>query len=217
MNDTRPGWFVVAGVIAAAPLFLLAAAAPGGRDWVWLEYPRHITFVAAVLGMAACFARARPAALVVLAGTVVFALAWELLGEYRGLASIGRTDLFASELDLLVKESAGRVAPWLVGGLYSVLALLAITRSPDARKNRQRAGLWLAGAALVALAITLLNQSWLTLENLSGRGVFRSSAAWPDTKKISLSLDLVALAAGLVAFLYTPREQDPIPRATLRP
>jgi hypothetical protein len=211
-----PGSFVVAGLVAAAPLLALAAAAAGGGDWVWLEYPRHITVIAAVLGMAACFARDRYKAPLVLVGTLGFAFAWELVGEYRGLAKFGRTDLLSSEMDLLIKLSIARAAPWLVGIAYSVLALLCITRSGNARTNRVRAGVWLVVVAVVALALTLNNDTWLTLENLGQRGTFISSVAWPDTKKISLVLDLVALAAGVFAIAYRPRTPDRIPRATLQ-
>ncbi|HEY5921051.1 MAG TPA: hypothetical protein VIV11_05240 [Kofleriaceae bacterium] len=204
--------FVVAGLIAAVPLLVLAAAAAGGGDWVWLEYPRHITMLAIALGIAVSFAKARPTALVVLAGTVVIALLWEVIGEYRGLAKFGRTDLLRSELDLLVKLSVARAAPWLVGGAYAVLAYLAIGRSGNVHFDRRRAALWLGGIALIALAITLQNTSWLTLENLSQRGTFRSSVAWPDTKKLSLVIDLVTLALAAIAFVYKPRSN--LPKAT---
>jgi hypothetical protein len=121
--------FVIAGLVAAVPLLVLAAAAPGGDQWRTLEYPRHITLLALALGIWVSFARVRPTASIVLAGTVVITLVWELVTEYHGLANFGRTDLFGSELNVLVDSSIGTVAPWLVGTLYAVLALLSIGRA----------------------------------------------------------------------------------------
>ena len=193
--------FLFAAVVAAIPLLLLGAAAPGGGDWRWLEYPRHMTLVAAALGIAVCFAKARPTAIVVLAGTVAITLVYELLAEHRGLAKFGRTDLFRSELGLLVDLSVGRAAPWLLGAAYSVLAFLAIDRSHDAHVNRRRAALWLLAVATIALVITYANRSWLTLENLQGDGVYRSGASWPDTKKLSLGVDAAAIAMALAALV----------------
>ena len=212
MTPSSRAPFVVAALLAAVPLLVLAAAAPGGGKWVWLEYPRHMTMFAIMLGIACCFAKVRPTALMVLAGTVVIAMLWDLVGEYRGLAKFGRTDLFRSELGLLVKLSVGRAAPWVVGGAYAVLAYLAIGRSRDLHKNRRRAAGWLIAIAAFALLITLRNESWLTLENLKGDGTYRSSASWPDTKKLSLVIDFVALALGLAGLLYKPRSN--LPKAT---
>lgn len=201
--------FVVVGLIAAIPLLVLAAAAPGGGDWRWLEYPRHITLIAVALGICVGFAKARPTALLVLAGTVAITLGWELIGEHRGLAQLGRTDLFRSELGLLVDLSVGRAAPWLVGFAYGALAFLAIDRSSDPSVNRRRVAVWLIVIATIALMLTLANDSWLTLENLEGDGVYRSSASWPDTKQLSLVADLLALVTALVALV--------LPKARLRP
>src|SRR5687767_13680380 len=161
MNARWP--YVVAGLIAAVPLFVLGKAAPGGNDWVMLEYPARMTFFAIAFGIAVCFARKRPTALIVLAGTVTLALAWEMIGEYRGLMRHGRTDLFSSEIDLLVKLSVGRAAPWLLGGLYAVLAYLAIARAKHDRHNRIRAGAWLVVVGALAAMITMSNESWLTI------------------------------------------------------
>jgi len=212
MPPASRGPFVVAALIAVVPLLVLAAAAPGGADWRWLEYPRHVTIIAIGLGIWMCFAKARPTALIALAGTVAITLLWELLGEYRGLAKFGRTDLFGSELNLLVDLSVASAAPWLLGGAYTVLAVLAIGRSRDARANRRRAAVWLIAIAGVAVCITLRNESWLTLENLKGNGTYRSSSSWPDTKQLSLVADLLALAAGIVALVYKPRSN--LPKAT---
>jgi hypothetical protein len=196
--------FIVAGVLAAVPLLVLAAAAPGGGDWRWLEYPRHITLIAIALGIAVAFAKNRPTALIVLAGTVAITLAWELIGEHRGLAKFGRTDLFRSELGLLVDLSVGRAAPWLVGVAYGALAYLSIARSRDFSRNRKRAAIWLGTIALIALVLTLSNTSWLTLENLEGDGVYRSSVAWPDTKKLSLVADVLVLIAAAIGLFVNP-------------
>jgi hypothetical protein len=207
--------FVVAALIGALPLLVLATAAPGGGDWRWLEYPRHITLIAAVLGLVVCSAKTRATAIVVLAGTVAITLAWELIGEYRGLAKFGRTDLFGKELGLLVDVSVVRAAPWLAGVSYTLIAYLSIARSRDLQANLRRAAVWLIGVGLVALAITLNNESWLTLENLKGDGVYRSSTRWPDTKELSLVADLFAVAAGIGALLYR-RRSTRLPKATLR-
>jgi hypothetical protein len=210
------GPYIIAGAIAGVPLLILAAAAPGGHDWVWLEYPRRITFVAIVLGIACCFARKRQLALLVPFATAAVAVLWEMLEEYVGLSKFGRTDLFHTEIDLMLDESMLRPAPWLMGGLYGVLAFLSIARSRSERANRVRAGVWLAAVGGIAIALTMANESWLTLENLGGNGTFRSSVAWPDTKKLELVASALACATGLVAALYRKREDPPLPRATLR-
>jgi hypothetical protein len=183
---------------------------------VWLEFPRRITFIAIVLGLACCFGRRRPLAIAVPFATVAIAIAWEMIEEYVGLSKFGRTDLFGTETDLLLDESMIRVAPWLMGGLYGALAYLALARSRSLRSNQLRAAGWLAVVGVIVIAVTMANESWLTLENLDGNGTYRSSVAWPDTKKISLVAGALAcaVAAGLV--LYRKREEPPIPRATVR-
>jgi hypothetical protein len=207
--------FVVAAMIAAVPLLVLAAAAPGGHDWVWLEYPRGITFVAFVLGFAACFVRSRQLAPFVLVGTVAYALGSELIGEYIGLSKFGKTELMNQEMGLLVDLSIARAAPWLMGSLFTIIAWLSIGRGRD-KANRERAAIWLAVVGVVAAGITLANHSWLTLENLKGDGTYRDSSSWPDTKKISLVIDLVTIAIGGFALVYRPKKPDPLPKATLQ-
>ena len=209
------GAFVAVALIAAVPLLVLAAAAPGGSDWRTLEYPRHITLLAVALGTWACFGRTWQRALLTLAATVVIALVWEVIEEYSGLSKFGRTDLLSSEMKLLVDLSVARAAPWVVGGAYAILAWLACARSRDPLVSRRTAGAWLVAIALVALAIPYSNESWLTLENLSERGTYRSSSPWPDTKKLSLVVDLIAVAAG-VAFIVYRRRDNRLPKATLR-
>lgn len=207
--------FVLAAMIAAVPLLVLAAAAPGGHDWVWLEYPKGITFVAFALGFAVCFARSRQLAPFVLVGTVAYALGSELIGEYVGLAKFGKTELLGQELGLLVDLSIARAAPWLMGGLFTIVAWLAIGRGRD-KTNRERAAIWLAAVGAIAACITLANESWLTLENLGHAGVFRDSSSWPDTKKISIVIDIITSAIGGAALIYRKPRPDPRPKATLR-
>ncbi|MGH2898830.1 MAG: hypothetical protein ACRDMZ_09170, partial [Solirubrobacteraceae bacterium] len=217
----RPGArapYVLAGVLAAVPLLLLGAAAPGGDSWRWLELPARMTFIAAALGIAACFARSRGTAVLVLFGTAAVGFLWELVHEYLGLKGLGRMDLFRDDLRLIASNTLQLLAPWLVGALYAALAWLAI--APGERMRGQlRAGLWLAGVGVVAIALTVQNMSWLTLENLGQRGTFRSSASWPDTKILSLIVALLALAAGAAAALRAWRAAPPrpsLPTATLR-
>lgn len=210
------GPYIIAGAVAGVPLLILGAAAPGGHSWVWLEYPRHVTFVAVALGLACCFARKRQLALLVPFATAAVAFAWDLLDEYRALSRFGRTDLFGGEMNITIDETIARVAPWLMGGLYGVLAFLAIGRPKADRTNRWRAGVWLAVAGGIAIAVTMANESWLTFENLGGHGTFRDSSAWPDTKKLEIAVSALACAAGLGLALYRRREDPPLPRATLR-
>jgi hypothetical protein len=205
--------FVVAAAVAAVPLLVLAAAAPGGNDWRWLELPRHITLLALATGLVIAFRKNRTLPVMVPIVVVALALAWELVGEYLALRKFGRTDLLGQELDLLFSNSVERLAPWLTGTLYGILAYLAIARSRHARTNLVRAGVWLVSVGAVAVALTLANESWLTLENLGQRGTFRSSVAWPDTKKLSLVAAALAITAGLAAVVVGRRRPSPIPPA----
>lgn len=237
-DDAAPGArsgvrapYVLAGVLAAVPLLLLGAAAPGGDSWRWLELPARMTFIAAALGIAACFARSRGTSVLVLLGTAAGGFLWELVHEYLGLKGLGRMDLFRDDLHLIASSTLQRLAPWLVGALYAALAWLAIPPAGGAGssmgepaagerlRGQLRAGLWLAGVGVVAIALTAQNMSWLTLENLGQRGTFRSSASWPDTKILSLIAALLALASGaamaLRAWRAAPRPS--LPTATLRP
>ena len=231
---TTPGArapYVLAGVIAAVPLLVLGAAAPGGDSWRWLELPARMTFIAAALGIAACFARSRGTAVLVLLGTAAGGLVWELVHEYLGLQGLGRMDLFRDDLRLIASNTLQLLAPWLVGALYAALAWLAISPAvhaaatgiervtADRVRARLRAACWLVCAGAVAVVLTVENTSWLTLENLGERGTFRSSASWPDTKVLSLVIAGVALAAGIAAAVHARRaaqSRDVLPRATLR-
>ncbi|HSR98850.1 MAG TPA: hypothetical protein VLM79_17455 [Kofleriaceae bacterium] len=211
--------YVLAGVIAAVPLLVLGAAAPGGDSWRWLELPARMTFIAAALGIAACFARSRGTAVLVLLGTAAAAFLWELVHEYLGLKGLGRMDLFRDDLHLIASNTLQLLAPWLVGTLYAALAWLATSPAEDGVRAQVRAALWLAAVGLVAIVLTLQNMSWLTLENLGQRGTFRSSASWPDTKILSLIVALLALVAGAAMALRAWRSVPPRPRlptATLR-
>jgi hypothetical protein len=232
---TAPGTrapYVLAGVIAAVPLLVLGAAAPGGDSWRWLDLPARTTFIAAALGIAACFARSRGTAVLVLLGTAAGGFLWELVHEYLGLKGLGRMDLFRDDLGLIASNTLQLLAPWLAGALYAALAWLAIPPEAHApatgiehvTADRVRAQLcaacWLVCAGVVAVVLTVENTSWLTLENLGQRGTFRSSASWPDTKILSLVIAAIALAAGAAAALRAWRAAQPrtvLPKATLRP
>jgi len=219
---TTPGArapYVVAGVIAAAPLFVLGAAAPGGDSWRWLELPARMTFIAATLGVAACFARSRGTAVLVLLGTVAGGFLWELVHEYLGLKGLGRMDLFRDDMRLIASNTLQLLAPWLVGTLYAALAWLATSPAEDRMRAQLRAALWLAAVGVVAVALTLQNRSWLTLENLGQRGTFRSSASWPDTKVLSVVVAALALVTGVAMALRAWRAMPrppALPTATLR-
>lgn len=221
--------YVVAGLVALVPLLVLGAAAPGGDRWRWLEVPAHMTAIAAALGIAACFARSRGLALLVLFGSVACAFVWDLLHEYIGLKGLGRMDLLRDDLRLIVSNTAELLAPWLVGAIYGALAWIAISPAESEpadrasvdrlRADRVRAGLWLAGVAVIGIGLTVSNASWLTLENLSQKGTFRSSASWPDTKILSLITSALALIAGvaMVSHAWRARRAGPaLPTATLR-
>lgn len=207
--------YLTAGVAAALPWLALAGIAARGDRWVWLEFPAHITVIAIALGLWACAARSRSAAIAVPFATAAIALAWELVAEYRGLSRFGRTDLFGGELGLLFHLSVGRLATWLAGALYGALAWLAIDHRDD-RRDRARAGGWLAIAGLVALALAWTNDTWLTLENLTERGTFVSSVPWPDTKVLACVAAGAACTIGLALVASGLRRPSPIPRATVR-
>lgn len=212
---TGRGIYVTAGVAAALPWLALAGIAALGRQWVWFEFPAHITVIAIALGLAACAARSRSAAAGVVFGTAAIALAWELVAEYRGLSRFGRTDLFGGELGLLFHLSVGRLATWLTGALYGALAWLAIGHRDD-RRDRARAGGWLAIAGVIALALAWTNDTWLTLANLTERGTFVSSVSWPDTKVLACVAAAAACALGVALVASGLRRVSPIPRATVR-
>lgn len=210
--------YALAGVIAAVPLLVLGAAAPGGDSWRWLELPARMTFIAAALGIASCFARSRGVAAIVLLGTAAGGFLWELVHEYFGLNGLSRMDLSHDDMRLIASGALALLAPWLVGALYAALAWIAIPPADRARA-RMRAGLWLACVAIVAIVLTVQNMSWLTLENLGQRGTFRSSASWPDTKILSLVVAMLAFVAGAAAALWAWRAgpRGPVlPTATLR-
>jgi hypothetical protein len=85
--------------------------------------------------------------------------------------------------------------------------------------DRIPAALWLVGVGGVAIVLTVNNTSWLTLENLSHEGTFRSSVSWPDTKILSLIASACALVVGAVVALQAWRathNQPALPTATLR-
>jgi hypothetical protein len=201
--------FVVAAVIAAFPLLMLATIAPLGNTWVWNEFPRHITFVACVLGLVAMFRKTPSLPVLVPFLTAGIALAWELFDEYRGLSKFGRTDLLGSEMNLLFDLSFIRLAPWLTGGLYGALAVLSVRRSREARRNWRRAGAWLAVAGAIAAVFTLTNENWLTFENLNGNGTYTSSVPWEGTKKLSMFADALAVVAGLAAIVASYKYKRP--------
>jgi hypothetical protein len=208
--------YVIVGLAAVLALVVLSGIAPYGDAWVWFEFPRRITFVAAALGLWACTARSREWAGWMVLGTAAVSLAWTVIDEYVGLAHYGRTDLLGSEFWLLFELAVVRLAPWLVGGLYGVLALLAITARGDHR-DRARAGAWLVAVSALALGFTLASQDWFTLDNLTQPGTSISSTAWPDTKVLSVVVDGLAAAAGAVLMLTGRRRtEDRIPRATVR-
>ncbi|CAN5903380.1 hypothetical protein BH11MYX2_BH11MYX2_28280 [soil metagenome] len=190
--------FIVAGLVGGVALLILGAAAPGGESWRWLEMPRHMTVIAIALGVwSAKGSKDLSRALIPLLGTPAIAATWEAI-QYKN------ADALAGILSTL--------APWLMGGIYAILVGFAIT-SRSAVSSRRLAGAWLVGVGLVVLALTLANESWLTLENLSKSGTYRSSVAWPDTKKIALVLACVAAAVGIaIAWVRAAT----IPRATAR-
>jgi hypothetical protein len=208
--------YVSVGVAAAVPCLVLAAAAPGGHDWVYLEYPRHITMIAIALGIAACFRRSVGWAVFVPILTAGIALAWALVDEYVGLSKLGRTDLFHEELDLLCGDSVARVAPWLMGGLYGVLALAAIRRRGSERRQLVPAGAWLAATGAITALVTFQVKDWLTFENLSQPGTFRSGVPWCDSQVLSLIVSLAACAGGVVLVAIGLRRPETIPRAVAR-
>lgn len=196
--------YIVVGLVAAVPLLALSAAAPGGEMWRWLEMPRHVTALACFLG------------LVLGAG--------DHLGRAAAvpLATVGIDALFSMVADrgapeLVFEEAITRLAPWLLGTAYGVLAALTIRRSGEPRRNWGRAGGWLAILGAVAIVLVLSNESWLTLENIGNRGTFRSSTPWPDTKAIAIVLAGLATASGLVlALISLRRPPDRLPRAIVR-
>ncbi|MBL0220154.1 MAG: hypothetical protein IPQ07_40580 [Myxococcales bacterium] len=119
---------------------------------------------------------------------------------------------------MMIELVLGRRAPRRSsGGVYAVLAVLSIRRAREDRVNRVRAGLWLAGIGVLAIVLTLANESWLTLENLDHRGTFRSSVPWPDTKKLSIAFAIGAtLVGGVFALVSRRKPPDPLPRAIVR-
>jgi hypothetical protein len=197
-DDRASRWpYLVVGIVGGVALLILGAAAPGGETWRWLEMPRHITAIAIVLGLVTAAAgKSVQHAPLVLVGTIAIAGAWEAV------------DVGGSAVPSLLQT----VAPYLVGTVYAALAALAILPASHARR---RAGGWLVVVGLVAIGMVLANPSWLTLQNLHERGTFRSSASWPDTKKVALVIACVTTAFGVTFALVRARTVG-LPRATMR-
>lgn len=177
--------YAVVALLGAIPLLLLSAAAPGGETYRYLEVPRHPTIVAVIAGVvvATVAVHASRAALVPLA-TAVLACVWNVIAT-RGSA------------ELVVEDTLVQLAPWLVGALYGLLALMAIRRSATPYLNRRRAGAWLVLVGVLAIVLTLANESWLVLKNLTEAGTYRSSSSWPDTKILSMVAAVVTAVIGL--------------------
>ncbi|MBA3452297.1 MAG: hypothetical protein H0T42_04280 [Deltaproteobacteria bacterium] len=197
--------FIFVGVIALAPLLFLSAAAAGGGSWRWLEYPRTVTLIAFALGMFACSRKDRTSALLVPIGTVALAALWNVAMA----RSTSAGNIVASTMQTL--------APWLVGSLYGVLSVIAISRPRQPRLIRILAGVWLCAVGIVAAVLTLENRSWLTLENFdNSHTTYRSSVSWPDTKMITLVLACSAAAFGaLIVALGLRKPASLLPRATI--
>jgi hypothetical protein len=204
---------VVAALLAIVPLYALGAAAPGGGTWRWLALPRADLGFAAVLGIAACFARRPATALIVPLGTVGIALLRASVSEYAALRRFGRTDLF--DLGLLADLSINRLAPWLLGVGFGVIAWLAIRRpGGEPRLRRRAAALWLAAVGALAVGLALANRSWYELAS-SDSYIVRSSVPWPDTKVIAVVIG--AIACGVAAVVAWRTRRPGLPRATARP
>jgi hypothetical protein len=196
VNGRAP--YVLAAVVAAFPLLVLAAAAPGGSDWQWLEFPKHITLFSIFVGVLAMFHAERMIALVIPLLVAVAALLIEVAGGTRG-----------DYLTLVVLE---RLATWLISGLYAVLVWLAVDRADSVRANVWRAGAWLVVVGALAAVLTMANESWLTFENIGARGTFRSSVAWPDSKILSLVAAVITVALGAAAISWGLRSNLPTAR-----
>jgi hypothetical protein len=193
------------GVVAVVPLLLLAHTHPLGNSWVWFEFPWKVTLLAAALGIWTCFARYPAHALRVPVLTGVIVLGVMMVDEYLGLRRFGRTDLFDQELGLVFELALLRVAPWLMSGLYAVLAALATLQRPK-RDPRKRAGLWLVAVGAIAAAVTVFADDWESFDNVSGPG-------WCDTRIASLVAALIACAAGLALVVIAMRKPASLPRA----
>ena len=205
--------YVTVAIAAALPCIALAGTAPLGDAWVYFEFPRHITLLAIILGILACFRRSLGWAVFVPFATAAISLTWGYCDEFRALQKLGMPQLLATEQAIIWDESVVRVAPWLIGGLYGVLAALAIRRGGSERRQIVPAGAWLAVVGAIAAAITVHIDNWLTLENLSQPGTFTAGGMWCDSRVLSLVLDLAAVAAGIALVAIGLRRPSPIPQA----
>ncbi len=200
--------FVVAVFLAAPALLLLGAAAPGGDWWRLLEFPARITAVALVLALWAGRGRsATAAAAVVVVGTPVIYFLWDVIREWLAIrelehsgSSLFRGQSFHMEWDITVRTTFVTAAPWLVGAAGAWVAAMTVARKRGAGDaadvNRGRAALWATVMGAAVAVMCLVNRSWATLENLTERGTYRSSVAWPDTKVIALAVAVATVCAG---------------------
>lgn len=207
--------YLVAGAVGLAVLLALAAIEPLGHAWVWFEFPRRMTLMAFVIGMAGVASgRVKWGAALLPVGIGILSYMLELRHAHKVVAELGWSAIPESDKQLMFKESFEVLAPWFLGGCYAVLVALSGWRRKD-RRDRWRAGLWLVAVAAIGAAFVLANDNWLTLANLSKPGTYTSSVPWPDSKLVAIVVCALAGAAGAVLMVSgrVPKPDDPIPRA----
>jgi hypothetical protein len=175
--------YVVAGALAMPALWALSAAAPGGGQWRWLEYPVGATCLAFVAFLVASRRRAMAAVVAVPIATALLFGAWNLVATWHERSKLGVTS--GPRAAYYYRGAFEMLAPWLIGAAYGVLAALTIRGRAAGRAARDRrlvAAAWLLCMSGLVAILCSRNESWLTFENIGNKGTFRSSAPWPDTK-----------------------------------
>lgn len=200
-----PGAFIVVALIALLPLLAISTAAPGGESWRWLEYPRPTSTLALGVAVLCCALGPRTGS-------------WRWVALAAIVGSLVYEQMEVPGWDPTFGDAIQRLSTLVIAVFFGALVVLAATIKHP--KAWLAAGLWLAVLGLCCVWITVANHSWYTLENYTHPGHLRSSARWPDTKKIAIVVSSLAAAVGaLVATIaaWPRRTSAPtIPRATLR-
>ena len=196
-RESAPANFVLVGVIALVPLLAISTAAPGGEAWRWLEFPRPISVLGLGVAVLLCARGSR-------------AVGWVVLAPVAGALVHEWVEVSGADVAVTIAAALLRAATWLVAAAFALLVRLCAT----SRRPARAAGLWLAALGALCIAVTLGNESWMTLSSFTSDQRIRHSGGWPDTRTIAIVTSAFTVVLG--AMIARRRSPLPLPRATLR-